>query len=83
MRRAAEGTHTDEDIKALFAKQGGKCATCRKNIRDAYDVDHVMPLSKGGSNGPDNLQLLCPTCNRKKSTKRPDEWAQENGRLFV
>jgi 5-methylcytosine-specific restriction endonuclease McrA len=45
-------------------------------------VDHVLPLSRGGSNGPENLQLLCPKCNLVKGSRHPDDWARENGLLF-
>jgi 5-methylcytosine-specific restriction endonuclease McrA len=33
------------------------------------EVDHVIPVSKGGSSTPDNLQTLCWRCNRTKSNK--------------
>lgn len=66
----AEGSHTAADVRALFEAQDGFCAACRVDLSIAgYHVDHVHPLSKGGSNGPENLQLLCPTCNKKKSAK--------------
>jgi len=77
------GTHTGEDIKALFATQHGKCAACGHSIARAYHVDHVMPISLGGSNGPENLQLLCPPCNLKKHNMHPDQWAALIGKLFV
>jgi 5-methylcytosine-specific restriction endonuclease McrA len=35
-----------------------------------------MPLSRGGSNDPGNLQLLCPLCNHRKKDKHPDDWAK-------
>lgn len=38
---------------------------------DIMQVDHINPISKGGKDQPSNLRLLCPTCNRKKSAKRP------------
>ena len=33
-----------------------------------FDVDHVIAQSKGGSDHRENLQLLCPACNRLKGT---------------
>ena len=33
------------------------------------EVDHVVPRSRGGSDHPDNLQLLCPNCNRVKGDR--------------
>jgi 5-methylcytosine-specific restriction endonuclease McrA len=79
---AAEGNHTADDIQALCAKQHGKCANCRRGIGRCFEVDHIQPLTKGGSNWPSNLQLLCPRCNRKKHNKDPIAWARENGRLL-
>lgn len=81
------GSHTGADILELFAKQGGKCAACKCKItiesgKFRFHVDHVNPIARGGSNNPDNLQLLCRKCNRIKSAKTPEEWAEENGLLF-
>lgn len=44
-----------------------------KNDFDAT-VDHVVPLSKGGGNGRDNLVLSCRHCNSLKGDMMPDEW---------
>ncbi len=82
----AEGTHTQADVEKLFDLQRGKCATCscslKKKGKNVYHVDHIMPLVRGGGNGPDNLQLLCPPCNLKKNAKDPIDWANQNGKLL-
>ena len=76
-------------IRALWNRQNGLCAICHKNIGEkpgekwAYHVDHIQPISKGGTNDPVNLQCLCPPCNIWKSNKLPEEVAQELGRLFI
>ena len=40
------------------------------------------PLALGGSNDKANLQLLCPTCNAKKSAKHPIDFMQSRGLLL-
>ena len=79
----APGRYSPDDVSSLKQKQGGKCGNlaCRVVLRE-YHVDHVMPLSKGGSNWPENLQLLCPTCNVRKQAQSPEKWASRNGLLF-
>lgn len=79
----AEGSHTYRDIEKLLQMQRYKCAACQVDVRKTgHHIDHIMPLSKGGGNGPCNLQILCPTCNMKKSAKHPIEWANERGLLL-
>jgi 5-methylcytosine-specific restriction endonuclease McrA len=47
-----------------------------------YDIDHIKPLSKGGTNHPKNLQLTCPSCNGSKKDKDPLLYARLTGRLL-
>lgn len=76
--RGAKGKHTKLDILAMYEKQRGKCLCCQSSLRGGYDVDHKTPISKGGSNDPSNLQLLCPKCNRSKGNKDYLEWCITN-----
>lgn len=78
---AAEGRFTAEHIADLERLQRNRCAMCRCSILKKYHIDHIIPLSKGGSNWPRNLQLLCPTCNTRKHAKDPIEFAQSLGLL--
>lgn len=70
----AEGSHKAEDIKFLYYKQSGKCLYCEKELEKTFHLDHIIPLSRGGSNWKENLQILCPTCNMRKSNKTPEEY---------
>jgi 5-methylcytosine-specific restriction endonuclease McrA len=80
--KEAEGHHTAEDIQCILKAQKGKCALCRVNLGEKYEVDHITPISAGGSNWPRNLQVTCVECNRSKGTKDPISFAQSLGFLL-
>lgn len=83
---SAEGKYTQKDLSFIFEKQKGKCASCETKItktgKRRYHADHIQPLSKGGSNWPSNIQLLCKFCNLSKGAKDPFVWANQNGKLL-
>lgn len=81
-RRAAEGTFTRADIRAILKAQKCRCAYCKINISKQFHIDHIKPISKGGSNFPCNLQLTCPGCNMRKHDKAPEDFARELGLLL-
>jgi 5-methylcytosine-specific restriction endonuclease McrA len=63
-----------------------RCLCCSKRKR--LTVDHVIPICKGGTSWPNNLQPLCKTCNSKKRTKSTDfrfcrKWRTIFTRLFA
>ncbi len=65
------GGKRSRDIKnVLYGKQEGMCGGCGHwyRIKD-FEVDHIIPRSKGGANRDENLQLLCGNCNRIKGDK--------------
>lgn len=70
----AGGHYTVTDIERLMVEQSGKCPYCLTEIVGRYHVDHILPLSRGGSNEASNIQLLCPSCNHHKSNKTPSEF---------
>ncbi len=54
----------------LFGEQEGCCAGCREAFPfKVFEVDHIVPKSKGGTDHPDNLQMLCGHCNKIKGAK--------------
>jgi 5-methylcytosine-specific restriction endonuclease McrA len=65
-----EGTFTAKEWKDLCKSYGNKCACCGK--RRKLTIDHVIPISKGGTNYIENIQPLCGSCNSSKGTKSTD-----------
>jgi 5-methylcytosine-specific restriction endonuclease McrA len=83
MRRAqklsAGGSYSVSDIRKMYANQKGKCYWCSKKLNGQYHIDHVIPLSRGGSNDISNIVISCPPCNFEKNDRLPSEWI---GRMF-
>jgi 5-methylcytosine-specific restriction endonuclease McrA len=76
-KSGSSGTYSKDDIDQLMIMQFGLCGNhkCRTDLKvSKFHVDHIVPLHRGGSNWPDNLQLLCPFCNGSKGHKLPEEW---------
>lgn len=79
----ASGSHTHEQSKALLEKQKYKCVYCNSCLKkNKKHKDHIIPLSKGGTNNIDNIQWLCVKCNLEKNAKDPIKFAQEKGLLL-
>lgn len=68
-RRAAEGNFKRQDIEAIALRQDHRCNYC--GAMGKLHIDHIMPIKLGGTNWPDNLQLLCRPCNQAKGSKHP------------
>lgn len=78
----APGRFTKEYINRLIIVQRGLCACCRVKFGNAYRPDHIIPLVRGGTNYPDNIQLLCDPCNSRKQGRDPLDFMQDNGYLL-
>lgn len=58
---------TDEERKKILKQSYGKCACCGKKLTpETMTVEHIIPLSRGGTNNPQNLTALCKDCNKMK-----------------
>ena len=72
MRRAlalADEAHASAEVPvgAVLVRDGGRCRKCRRAIK--LEMDHIVPVSKGGETEESNLQTLCRRCNRAKARK--------------
>lgn len=74
--QGANGSYTAEEIAELYAEQSGCCANayCGRPLLAGFHRDHMTPIRRGGSNFIENIQLLCPQCNTRKSIKTAAEF---------
>lgn len=69
-KRKAEGSHTFGEWQLLKKQYGNICPACgRGEPKIKLTEDHIIPLSKGGSDFIENVQPLCVSCNTRKHTK--------------
>ena len=74
-RRTKElsGVSTRE-LRMWFSVQPKVCHWCNGDCGNASQIDHYMPLSKGGRHELDNLVIACVLCNRRKNARHPEEF---------
>ncbi len=65
--RAARRRIPDPVRAAVLQRDGARCRRCRTAVN--LEVDHIVPVSKGGKTEEPNLQTLCRGCNRRKWKK--------------
>lgn len=59
---------TQSMARAAYERQKGVCPICRQHFEiTEMQADHITPWSKGGKTTPENCQMLCAECNRRKS----------------
>ena len=65
----ATGAYEPADIAKIRKILKNCCRYCGNSLEDNEEIDHITPLSRGGSNNPENLTLACRRCNRDKRDK--------------
>lgn len=71
------GKWRNEIKDSLYGKQSGNCNGCHVHfLKNNLTIDHRIPKSAGGTDHPDNLQLLCGSCNSIKGN-RPMEYLRK------
>lgn len=74
LERGADGKFTPDDIDRINKSQEFKCVYCGASTEEEFHIDHIHPISRGGTNWPDNLQILCRSCNCSKKDKTHEEF---------
>jgi 5-methylcytosine-specific restriction endonuclease McrA len=78
----AEGFMTDLEKASVRRLFGDRCFFCGTDLEGGGEWDHNIPISAGGTNWPNNMLLVCRTCNRDKHAKTGEEyvvWMRERG----
>ncbi len=67
---------TSQLRRQIIERDNYTCQICGRYMPDEFglEVDHIVPVAKGGKSVPSNLQVLCIKCNRSKH----DKWWFEN-----
>jgi 5-methylcytosine-specific restriction endonuclease McrA len=71
------------EFMRLFIAAGRRCAYCDMEIAGQPDPDHVVPLSRGGSNSITNILPSCRACNSDKRDLLLDEWKADRERRLL
>lgn len=78
-------TLTGEELEGLYVSQAGKCACCHADITGYWEIDHKLPVAKGGHLCLENIQILCKDCNKSKMIHDIDflKYQEINGTCYM
>lgn len=66
---------TAAERKFIYTRDKGRCGICGEFIPpESFTIDHIVPISKGGTYDFDNLQCCCKRCNQFKADSMPDDF---------
>ncbi|AFY74792.1 restriction endonuclease [Synechococcus sp. PCC 7502] len=69
MSRPYISVELDRNIRNIAKHRCGYCLSPQKLVMARLEIEHIIPISKGGSNEESNLWLACPICNSHKAGK--------------
>lgn len=72
-----------EERLQIYNKFGGRCAYCGCDLDyEEMTIDHILPIYRGGTNYPANLNPCCKSCNRYKSSNTIEEFRKKVGYIL-
>ena len=81
--RATERVPWRKGLKQqLMRRQSRTCVYCgHRRTPPSLDIDHIIPVVRGGSNEISNLQVICKPCNQRKGLQTDEEFRTRYRRL--
>jgi 5-methylcytosine-specific restriction endonuclease McrA len=76
LKKQNGGVVEKSDIESLLLAQKSRCFYCDSKL-GKYEIEHIIPLSKGGEHKLYNIVLACVHCNRTKGNKHPEEFVNQ------
>lgn len=67
--KEAPGWHDEDDITLICDELEDSCYYCGEYVGSDFHIDHMLPISRGGSHWPSNITITCKTCNLDKHNK--------------
>ena len=74
---------TPDVRKRVMSRQQWRCMYCGgRRKTENFEIDHIHPVSRGGSNQESNLQALCGPCNARKGAATDEEFRRRYAELL-
>lgn len=69
MTRSRISVAVEQSVRQAAQNRCGYCLSPQRLVMARMEIDHIVPISKGGSDEESNLWLACPLCNRHKGNR--------------